>query len=253
MNLKYSMLKLVSVNIQGDMNHKTVIPFLKKEMADVVCLQELFEDDIKIYEEELGMVCSYAPECYIESFINADGKDKKFGVGIFAKEIFESNYECIVGAKDLIPLFEFKNSQDEPNTTNVVLLWSEVEDKNGNRYKICTTHFTWTPLGEVTNYQLEHTNKLISILDSSLKDFILVGDLNAPRGMQAFTLLSNKYKDNIPFEYNSSIDPLLHRKKGLIHMVDGLFSSSEYKISNVSLIEGVSDHKAVIANIECYN
>ena len=39
------MIKLVSVNIQGDNNHETVTPFLLKESAYVVCIQEIFEED----------------------------------------------------------------------------------------------------------------------------------------------------------------------------------------------------------------
>lgn len=32
-------------------------------------------------------------------------------------------------------------------------------------------------------------------------------------------------------------------------MVDGLFTTSDYKASNVRLVDGVSDHMAIVADI----
>ena len=40
--------------------------------------------------------------------------------------------------------------------------------------------------------------------------------------MKTFNRLAEKYKDNIPLEYKTSIDQNLHRVKGLQVMVDGL-------------------------------
>ena len=49
------------------------------------------------------------------------------------------------------------------------------------------------------------------------------GDMNVPRGNETFNRLAEKYKDNIPLEYKTSIDQNLHRVKGLQVMVDGLY------------------------------
>lgn len=245
------MIKLVSINIQGDNNKETVLPFLLKQSADVVCIQEIFEEDIKMYEEALGMKSFFKPIMYRESFKNGGERDKLFGPAIFTNHKTIYNYEYIVGVESDIPIFaKPEDSTTERNISNIVLLWADITIPGDSIYRISTTHFTWTPDGMTTPYQIEDTTKLIKTLDENLKDFVLVGDLNAPRGKEAFAMLAQKYKDNIPLEYESSIDPKLHRVQGLIHMVDGLFSTKEYEVKDVKLIEGISDHKAVVANIQ---
>ena len=244
------MIKIVSINIECDMHYSTILPFLSSCDADVICLQEVLEKDLPLYEDATKMKAFFKPQHYDRSFLNKNDTNLyKIGVAIFAKDYLETKFEYIVGNKDEISLFEFKNSENESNITNVVLLWSSVLDRDGNEYRIATTHFTWTFEGLSTKYQKEHAKKLISVLDEKLKDFILIGDLNAPRGFGTFEMLSEKYKDNIPLEYDSSIDPKLHRVPGLLRMVDGLFSTPEYLVSDVKLVEGISDHKAVVANV----
>ncbi len=244
------MIKLVSVNIEEDLHHATVVPFLQNEHPDVVCLQEIFEEDLLIYEKALGMKSYFIPTCYIESFMKADGIDKKLGVAILTKENHPSNHEYIYGDSTTIPVFEFNNSESIRNNNSIVLLWVDMKDENGESYTIATTHFTWTYHGLSTDFQKNDAKKLISILDEKLKNFILVGDLNAPRGNETFSMLASKYIDNIPLEYDSSLDPKLHRVKNLKNMVDGLFSTPPYVVSDVKLIEGVSDHKAIISTIK---
>ena len=73
--------------------------------------------------------------------------------------------------------------------------------------------------------------------------------MNAPRGNETFSRLEEKYKDNIPREYKTSIDQNLHKVKGIQFMVDGLFTTPVYKASNVKLVDGISDHMAVVAEI----
>jgi hypothetical protein len=73
--------------------------------------------------------------------------------------------------------------------------------------------------------------------------------MNAPRGKESFSRLAKKYKDNIPPEYKTSIDQNLHKVKGIQFMVDGLFTTPSYKASDVKLVDGVSDHMAVVAEI----
>lgn len=250
------MIKLVSVNIEMDMHHDTVIPFLQKENADVVCIQELFQKDIAIYEQALGMKSSFAPMAYTASFKFGGEEKNVYGIAIFAKDGNRGEYECIVGDKNKIPALVVKKSITERNDGNVVLLYKNIVDDVGTTYTISTTHFTWTPPpGTTTQYQMEDAKKLIKILDQNLGEFILVGDFNAPRGQEAFTLFAEKYKDNIPLSYTSSLDTGLHRSPEIRsgkfnNMVDGLFSTPQYSVINVQLKEGVSDHKAIVATIK---
>jgi endonuclease/exonuclease/phosphatase family metal-dependent hydrolase len=247
------MIKLVSINIQADMNHETVLPFLLKENADVVCIQEIYIHDLEMYEKVLGMKSFFKPMDMRESFKHKDGNTTLlFGPAIFTANDAQFSYQYIYGDETHIPVFLAKNESmtERSLVSNIVLIWGDITIPHDATYRISTTHFTWTPEGLPTPYQIEDAKILIQTLDEKLKDFVLVGDLNAPRGMETFGMLAKKYTDNIPPEYDSSLDPKLHRVAGLKHMVDGLFSTKEYNVSNVQLIEGVSDHKAVIAMVD---
>ena len=46
-----------------------------------------------------------------------------------------------------------------------------------------------------------------------------------------------------------NIERNLHRYKGVQCMVDVLFTTPSYKASNVKLVDGLSDHMAVVADI----
>jgi exonuclease III len=244
------MIKLISINIQGDMNHDRVIPFLLQQKSDVICLQEFFKEDLEKYEKALNMKSFFKPMFYRDSLVRKDGIENKIlGVAIFSNYETVFNFSYIFGDDKNTPVFVKKDSVDERNIANTVLIWGEFKIKDSTYYKISTTHFTLTPYGESTIYQKQDASILIETLEDKLKDFILVGDLNAPRGMETFSMLASKFKDNIPLHYDSSIDPNLHRAKGLKLMVDGLFSTPEYIVSNVCFVEGISDHKAIVANI----
>lgn len=90
--------------------------------------------------------------------------------------------------------------------------------------------------------------KLLETL-GSFPELILAGDFNAPRGGEVFGTIAARYKDNIPPEYKTSIDGGLHRAGKLEYMVDGLFTTPQYIASKVRLIDGVSDHMAIVAEI----
>lgn len=233
------------------MHHDTVLPFLEKEQADVVCIQELFEDDLPMYEKSLNMKGFFKPMCYFESFTKGDGKQHLLGPAIFTKyEVIKFDYKYIFGTEDSIPLFDKPvDSTKERNNTNILVIWVDISI-SGQIYRVATTHFTWTPKGLSTQYQKEDTLRLLEVLKNNTLDFILVGDFNMPRGGENFKMIADTYKDNIPLEYDTSIDPNLHRVKNLKRMVDGLFSTKEYEVKDVKFVEGISDHKAVVALVE---
>ena len=123
-------------------------------------------------------------------------------------------------------------------------------EKNGDSYTIATTHFTRTPDGSTSDKQRVDLKNLFKLLMKN-SELILCGDFNAPRGGEIFGALSKIYTDNIPPQYESSLDPKLHRigeTKKL--MVDGLFTTHQYSATEVKLAEGISDHKAITAVIE---
>lgn len=245
------MLKIISVNIQRDFHHDKVLPFLRNEKPDILCLQETFEDELYLYEEALQMESFFKPVVYEERLPSSNKKDRGLlGVAILSKKIASTGYSYIVGTKDSIPIFKHTASMTERNTTNIAVIWASVLDSTGNSYTVANTHFTWTPFGASTEYQRDDARKLIDVLDNSVKEFALLGDMNAHRGFETYPLWAERYKDNIPKEYESSLDPELHRVKDLKRMVDVLFTTPEYKASDVHFVAGVSDHMALVAFIE---
>lgn len=246
------MIKLISLNIEGD-NHidkDRFIPFLKKESPDVLCLQEVFEQDLPRIEKEIRMktVCFY-PMAGKKSWLSSEHRGY-LGVAILSNhEVSLSEGRYYVGSKDEIP--EFKKADDptqHPNTINLVLTRADISVED-TMYTICTTHFCWTPEGSVTKYQLDQLDDLFFAL-KDIPEFVLCGDFNAPRGKETWNRIASKYTDNIPRECQTSIDQDLHRAPGLMYVVDGLFTTKEYSAQNVRLIDGVSDHMAVVGIIK---
>lgn len=84
---------------------------------------------------------------------------------------------------------------------------------------------------------------------SEIPEFILCGDFNAPRGGIIFDTIASKYKDNIPSEINTTIDKNLHKAGDLKLVVDGLFTTPSYQITSIKIIDSLSDHCAILANI----
>ncbi|MCD8527023.1 hypothetical protein LRY65_02295 [Candidatus Woesebacteria bacterium] len=135
----------------------------------------------------------------------------------------------------------------KPNSGRRTVQVVEVEQE-GKKYRIANTHLTWTPNGSVTEEQLAAARNMLQHL-KKYEALILVGDFNAPRGKETFQLLADTYTDNIPPEATSSLDPELHRAGPLPYMVDGVFTTSGYRVEHISLHTGISDHQGIVADI----
>lgn len=248
MNNPDNSISLVSLNIEGDKHLDAVIGFLQKNNPEVVCLQEVFEKDFPAIKKQLGMAGYFSPMT-IEKTSDSKNNLTACGVAILTSLRVEEMPPPLYyfGKSDSIP-FAVKG---DPNTVNKVVL-SIVLTKNNNRFTFGTTHFTLSDEGKADENQRKDLEEMLKLL-SDFEDIILGGDFNAPRGGEIFSKISLKYKDNIPMEYETSIDGNLHRAKGLKLMVDGLFSTPHYQIKNVRLIDGVSDHCAIIAEVSRFS
>mgnify|MGYP001582356335 CR=1 FL=1 len=237
-------LKLVSVNVERANHLERVVPFLEREAPDIACIQEVCEPDVPRFAEAVGAAHHIFVPMTREF---AEGKHHVLGLGIFSLrplENVQTNYYH--KQSEALP----DSSHYEPATYNNphrFVLSCEVTHDDV-RYRFATTHFTWSSGGQATNLQRTNMQHLLHILDG-FGDFILCGDFNAPRGGEIFGTLAARYTDNIPAHYITSIDGNLHRAGPLQLMVDGLFTTPEYMVSNVALISGVSDHCAVVATI----
>jgi endonuclease/exonuclease/phosphatase family metal-dependent hydrolase len=244
------MINLISLNIERSKHLDLVIPFLQAQNADVVCLQELMEYDIPLFGSELGMHHVYVGEKSHE----AEGKRGIMGNGIFSRlPVLESKTVYYVGDAEHMPMQDMTDVHTKHATQNSAVLFCDIEKEN-ELFRLATTHFTWTPDGKPDDYQRADMKKLLDTLAGS-GEFVLTGDFNAPRGGEIFSILAEKYKDNIPPEYKTSIDLDLHRAGHIPEeemdkkMVDGVFSTPEYIVTDVELHSGVSDHLAIAASI----
>ena len=242
-------MKLLSINIELNSHYKTVLDLIKREDPDVICFQEVLEEDYVFLKEKIGMQGIFRSWSYIHTTSHNDLIGKIQGVAIFAKNITDSGFIFYTGNENnILKSYEEYLSKEEFQD-NTAFAWLITEDKKGQKFKIITTHIPVTYKGESTPVQLRHVDNLLKELDR-MGEFVICGDTNAPRGKESFSKIAAEYKDNIPKEYKTSIDQNLHRTKGIQFMVDGLFTTPTYKASNVKLVDGVSDHMAIVANID---
>jgi endonuclease/exonuclease/phosphatase family metal-dependent hydrolase len=242
--------RLTSLNIERSKHLDLVIPFLKSQSPDIVCLQELMERDIPAFESELHMRTYFTPE----KMHPAEDDLGVMGNGIMSTyELNDARATYYVGEPRHLVEFDESTAESKHRTENLAVSFISVMH-DGVSYTIGTTHFTWTPDGSASEQQRADMRALLKILERS-GEFVLTGDFNAPRGGEIFAKLAKRYTDNIPAQYETSIDLDLHRNgKTRPHelkdkMVDGLFTTAGYRARDVELHFGVSDHAAVIATI----
>ncbi len=236
-------LKLVSINIEGRRHLDTVLPFLTSESADMVCLQEAYEPDFAMIANVLGMRGMFAPMTLLR-VDKKTGPHIPWGVGILTGlPCSETQEHYYYGMRKPVPVFV-----DNIKTLYKVFI-AIVVQKDGASYTVGTTHFTWTPDGQADVNQRRDLPALLAVV-KKFPEIVFCGDFNAPRGREIFTKIAGLYKDNIPQTYDTSIDGKLHRDGPLHVMVDGLFTTPHYTAKNVRLVSGVSDHCAIVADID---
>lgn len=242
-------MKLISLNIELNRHPETVEKFIVSGQADVICLQEVLEEDFLNIKKKLKLDGVFRSWSYVKSPYYSDLIGRKQGVAIFAKNIIDSGFVFHFGKEEnlLKPFEEYMSDENFKN--NSAFLWADISF-NGKTFRFINVQLPVTNEGEVTPRQLEIIDKFLVELDS-FGEFVLCGDMNAPRGRESFARLTNRYRDNIPLEHRTSIDPKLHRSKGDAQlMVDGLFTTPGYLAANVKLTDGISDHLAVSAEID---
>ncbi len=233
-------LKLISLNIEKSKHLPSVISFLKKEHADIVCLQEVMKKDLPLLAGAAGSHHRFIPMTRIP-----DGTGSKrssiLGIALFSKHsLTHAHHGYYYGRKRPIPTYTSSES-----SVHRALLWATITVQK-HQYTIGTTHFTWTPHGLPNAKQRQDVKALIA-LTATLPSIMFCGDFNAPRGGEIFQTLAQHFVDHIPKKYHQSLDLRLHRNKNIHLMVDALFSTQDYHTRQVQLLKGVSDHKAIRA------
>lgn len=235
-------MKIVSVNIEGRKHLSRVENLIKNEEPAVLFLQEVCQQDVEFFANLVGGQHIFTPMCFRQEW------NDHLGVAIFSQ--FPATFEIEILKKQEVneDLSQGESYEDLFLSQSFYVQWANVISPAGETFCFANTHLPVTEEGEVTTYQLEMVDKLLAIL-AQKSELVLVGDSNAPRGRAAFSKLSEVYIDNIPSHYTTSLDATLHRAGSLEFMIDMLFSTPSYRIENVRLISGVSDHCAVSAEV----
>ncbi len=248
------MIRLVSANIEGDLHLDLVLPFLRKQQPDVICLQEVFGSDIPVLTGP-SFQSFFLP---MSRKINRSGDLADWGLAIASRlsvqKSFSDYYYCPVSG---IVAFDeiLKRDTVAQGIAGITLA------ANGAAVTVVATHFTWTPDGAPNHAQ---DADIIALLDfvKPLAPHVLCGDFNIPRRQNRhYQTLTAHYTDQVPKDVRSSIYVPLHyarHKPGIAQklenlMVDYIFSTpGAYRVSNVELHGGISDHYALTAEIDRY-
>jgi len=243
-------MKCISLNVEVERHTDRILPFLEKEKADIVCLQE----STQYYEkalQKLGYTTCFLPRCKK----NIDGELLVEGIllGSLHPVTFKTFYYSKI-YKELPE--EVHGLTTGPNSQRGIILGTiQYESQT---HVIGTTHFTWTPNGSIPNQSQQED--MVSFIEyiSTLPPHCMCGDFNIPRYQNPlYTTLTEVYEDEIPKSYTSSLDKKIHRlgafeEKAILfesYMVDYIFTQPPYSAENVRLEFGVSDHTAVVATI----
>lgn len=245
-------LTIVSVNTEGYRHmRQRVIPFIKDVQPEVVLFQDCFRRGANMAADALGLEPAFAPHWTRELWFDR-GNRETCGVATLSRHGFvNTDTYCYAPGSDYVSA---STTAEESMRVRRAVLLTEVE-KGSERFRFGNVYFTWTPDGQANNLQRRDLQTLLKYL-CQYNELVLCGDFNAPRGREIFSMLSQQYKDNIPPNITSTLDPEFHdaaRIKGLQLVVDGLFTTSGYSASDVQVINGVSDHCAITANIFKFN
>jgi hypothetical protein len=87
-------MKVISLNIEGNKHYELVLPFLHTENPDVICLQEVLEDDVNMFFSEFPeMIGTFKPFTYYgskhERYASMSGKI--FGNLVLAKNAYTTD------------------------------------------------------------------------------------------------------------------------------------------------------------------
>jgi len=255
-------LKVFTLNIESNKHFHRWPPVVPAEQPDVVCLQEIFAEDMACVEDTLGMSGRFFPMLDVSQpnryTIPVKGL---WGVGFFTnlpirEPLLMSAAEAAAfptKADGGVTAWYYAKTPTvqtfvDPNDASRLLAVGTVE-KAGVSYTIGTTHFTWSGDGKA-NEEQRHDLKRLQKVVRQFPDIVFGGDFNAPRGEEIFTQLASEFTDNLPPEVTTTIDLELHYAAPLYLAVDTWFSTPQYQVSAVRAISGLSDHIGVVATIE---
>lgn len=233
-------IKIMSLNVEGSKHLDRWLSFAQAQEPDVVCLQEVFEQDIPRISQALGIA-----DVHFAPMTNVTQKNDYniplngiWGVAVLSRCVHGTIKEQYYAKSRDVSVFT------EPNSVSRVLL-SATFEKEGQEFLVGTTHFTWSSKGQDTEEQHTDFVALKSLLGLE-PNMILCGDFNSPRGGVMYAKFLDVFADGLPAEITTTIDPDLHYAGALQLAVDSFFYSPHYQPESVTVHSGLSDHQGLV-------
>jgi endonuclease/exonuclease/phosphatase family metal-dependent hydrolase len=232
--------KIVSINIERHKHFDRVVSFLEKENPEIICLMEVGEADVSVLAGSEYPYTVYAPN---DVMPENEGSGTT-GVAILSKKPIDKTEKFYCGEEDRAYL-----EKPGMGTHAPILILAKIGE-----IQIGAVHFSWTADGSVDERQRKHIGILLEYL-STKGELVLCGDFNIPRGNEMYLKLAGTYKDNIPAEIVTTLDPKLHRANFAVpgklqFVVDYAWTTPGYTVSELRVVQGVSDHCALIFSID---
>lgn len=237
-------LKLLTLNIEHDRHLDRVSDAIVTYLPDIVCLQEVFEKDCA----RLAAVGDYQVKYAISALMPEGGRGnsspRSWGVAVLTRVPVHRQTLAYYSEDPRIRIFK------ESNDPRRLVLMTELEHE-GRFYRVGTTHFTWSMNGAATDDQRADFTRLKQVL-LPYPHYVLCGDFNSPRGREMFSRFTDELGlvDHLPADVQSTLDPKFHRVPTLELAVDTIFSTQEYRMTQVQVLDGLSDHKGILAQVE---
>jgi endonuclease/exonuclease/phosphatase family metal-dependent hydrolase len=234
-------LKLLTLNVEQHRHRERVRAAIATHRPDIVCLQEVLEPDCRILADTGGYRFQYAPMTRVR--IDSSTQPLTWGIAMLTR-ILPLHQKAVYYSADP-ELRDFR----QPSDARQVLIATELEYE-ARLHRIVTTHFTWSPEGQFTDEQHADFERLKAEL-IRYPDYVLCGDFNAPRGGPLFSLFTHELNliDHLPAHVTTTLDAQFHRAGALELVVDTIFSTTDYDVNDVRVIEGISDHKGIIGTL----
>jgi endonuclease/exonuclease/phosphatase family metal-dependent hydrolase len=235
-------IKLLTLNIEGDRHLKRVQSAIAEHLPDIVCLQEVLEADCP-YLASSGYDVKFAISGHMPNKPGSSA-ERNWGVAVLSRVPVQRQTITYYADDPSIRLLK------EPNDPRRVIVATELEHR-GQSYRILTTHFTWSADGVINDEQKADFSRLKRTL-SDYSDYVLCGDFNAPRGGEMFAKFTDELLlvDHLPASVTTTIDDQFHYAGALELVVDTIFSTKDYQAADVHVLEGISDHKGIVAHLE---
>jgi endonuclease/exonuclease/phosphatase family metal-dependent hydrolase len=235
-------IKLLTLNIEGDRHLERVRAVIAAHQPDIVCLQEVFEADCPYLAAAGGYHWRFALSALVRD--HAGSRMRNWGVAMLARVPVLGQYTNYYADDPTIRVL------DDPNDPRRVLVVAELQHGR-QQYRVATTHFTWSARGDISAQQKADFSRLKAVL-SRYPDYLLCGDFNAPRNREMFSMFTGELSltDLLPEHITSTIDAQYHYAGSLELVVDTFFSTGEYQAADIRLLEGISDHKGILALVQ---